>query len=172
MELIKKQMVECRMLTEQDFCAAHQHPFLVCSAPSVRSIGGAKQQTPTIDRLVVGDDDPSKPSPGPGDWYLVAELVPHDSKSNKVSIGCAETCDVRLEEDSVSRLHAWIAFARHGTYVQDAGSSAGTAVNGKVLTEHDLVRLSPWDRISLGNVDFIFLPPREFYVFVRNLSQR
>ena len=72
---------------------------------------------------------------------------------------------------SVSRLHAWVGRAPHGDYIEDADSSAGTAVNGTTLSPKDAVRLSNGDRVSLGVVELSYMPPADFHKFVRRIAK-
>lgn len=48
----------------------------------------------------------------------------------RLMVGRSRFCDIRLQEDTVSRLHAAILTAAPGLMVEDLGSSNGTFVNG------------------------------------------
>lgn len=55
--------------------------------------------------------------------------------SEKVVIGRSRSCDIRLREDTVSRLHAAFALRDGALVLEDLGSSNGTYLNGdRVLT--------------------------------------
>ncbi len=55
--------------------------------------------------------------------------------SEKVVIGRSRSCDIRLREDTVSRLHAAFVFRDGALVLEDLGSSNGTYLNGdRVLT--------------------------------------
>ncbi len=58
----------------------------------------------------------------------------------RLVVGRSRSCDIRLRDDTVSRLHAALVW-RGGTLVlEDLGSSNGTWVNGeRVLTPHSVV---------------------------------
>lgn len=148
-----------------------RYPFAVflystISSGAMTPVG--KTKTPTVDRLVVGDTPSGVKPISAEDWYLVYEL--RSQGSGRTSLGCSSACDVTFNDTSVSRMHAWLIRAQHGAYIEDADSSAGTAVNGKTLVPGEPVALSSSDRVSLGNVDLIYLPPQDLYTFVRRLA--
>jgi uncharacterized RDD family membrane protein YckC len=60
--------------------------------------------------------------------------------SDKVVVGRSRSCDIRLKEDTVSRLHAVLLWQGEALMLEDLGSSNGTFVNGeRVLTPHQLL---------------------------------
>src|SRR5689334_11075832 len=70
-----------------------------------------------------------------------------------LTVGRQETCDVRLPNDAVSRLHARLSCERGGGWrLADLGSRWGTFLNGcrvqpdadLPLQAGDLIRISPW----------------------------
>jgi serine/threonine protein kinase len=63
-------------------------------------------------------------------------------------VGRGEDCDLRLNDPSVSRIHARITLLDDRVYLEDAGSRWGTLVNG-VPTESR--ELSPGDRVEIGD---------------------
>jgi pSer/pThr/pTyr-binding forkhead associated (FHA) protein len=73
---------------------------------------------------------------------------------SKTSIGRGPSADVRLDDLSVSREHAVILMKKDGFYIQDLGSSNGTAVNGAKTT--DCVKLNKNDVIAVGDVRLDF----------------
>jgi putative peptide zinc metalloprotease protein len=67
-----------------------------------------------------------------------------------LTIGRAPSCELRLEDPSVSRLHAMIELdGDDGRLIRDAGSSYGTYVEGRRVGEP--VTLTPGMRIQLGD---------------------
>ncbi|OYW04602.1 MAG: hypothetical protein B7Z61_09005 [Acidobacteria bacterium 37-71-11] len=66
--------------------------------------------------------------------------------SEKVVIGRSRSCDIRLREDTVSRLHAAFVIRDAALVLEDLGSSNGTYLNGErvltpcVVTAGDAVR--------------------------------
>ncbi|MFC1759379.1 diguanylate cyclase [Planctomycetota bacterium] len=71
-----------------------------------------------------------------------------------VTIGRAASCDIQLEDDSVSREHAEIRYEAEGYVIQDLGSTNGTWVNDIHFMESPLVA---GDRIRCGNQIVKFL---------------
>jgi putative peptide zinc metalloprotease protein len=67
-----------------------------------------------------------------------------------MTIGRGETADVKLEDRTVSRLHARIDSTRDGPMISDAGSRFGVTVSGQRLSEPQ--RLTVGSVIQLGNV--------------------
>jgi hypothetical protein len=64
-----------------------------------------------------------------------------------VRIGRSENCDVVLDSDSVSGVHAHLEVLTSGAKLIDFGSTNGTFVNGQRISERELM---PDDRIRLG----------------------
>lgn len=52
----------------------------------------------------------------------------------RIMVGRSRFCDIRLQEDTVSRLHAAFLLASQGVVLEDLGSSNGTFVNGEAVT--------------------------------------
>jgi putative ABC transport system ATP-binding protein len=72
----------------------------------------------------------------------------------RYTIGRSPDNDLCLEEDIVSRHHARVERGGDGYVLVDLGTSNGTFVNGKKLTEPRL--LQPYDRITIGSQEFEF----------------
>jgi len=70
------------------------------------------------------------------------------------TIGRAPTCDLVLEYGYMSRLHARLESTGSGYMVVDAGSTNGTNVNGRRISEMQL--LSSGDEISMGESSVVF----------------
>lgn len=69
------------------------------------------------------------------------------------TIGRSEDCDVKLENASVSSRHCSIMKMKDTYTLVDAGSTNGTRVNNKPITE---VVLKHKDLVQIGSVEFIF----------------
>jgi putative peptide zinc metalloprotease protein len=67
-----------------------------------------------------------------------------------MTIGRGESADVKLEDRTVSRVHARIDSTRDGPMISDAGSRFGVTVSGQPLAEPR--RLTAGSVIGLGNV--------------------
>ena len=66
----------------------------------------------------------------------------------QIYLGRKVTNDFVLEDDSVSRIHAYIAYERHRHVLYDAGSLNGTFVNKKPVSSCEL---KDGDKILIGN---------------------
>lgn len=67
-----------------------------------------------------------------------------------------ETADEIIEDESVSRLHAFITKENGGYYLEDLNSLNGTFVNGERLAYKQKVRLKENDKIEIGRKTFSF----------------
>jgi uncharacterized RDD family membrane protein YckC len=71
-------------------------------------------------------------------------------EGEKMVIGRSRSCDIRLREDTVSRLHAALVWRDEGLVVEDLGSSNGTFVNGERVLSPQLVEAG--DSIRFGSL--------------------
>ncbi len=71
-----------------------------------------------------------------------------DLSADRTVVGRSRSCEVRLQEDSVSRLHAAFVWRERALYVEDLGSSNGTYVNGRRIEAP--CRVKPGDLIRFG----------------------
>jgi diguanylate cyclase (GGDEF)-like protein len=74
--------------------------------------------------------------------------------SSAVEIGRAQTCDVPIDQESVSRRHARILRKDRSYRVEDLGSTNGTYVNDARVAERDLL---PGDQVKIGRTIFKFM---------------
>ncbi|MBV8150419.1 MAG: FHA domain-containing protein [Candidatus Eremiobacteraeota bacterium] len=72
-----------------------------------------------------------------------------------VLIGRAPAAAVRLDDPTVSRLHARVERRPDGVYVEDLGSRNGTLLNGKSLGAAS--RLEPGDRVRVGSAEIVLV---------------
>jgi transcriptional regulator with AAA-type ATPase domain len=73
--------------------------------------------------------------------------LPRDAE---VTIGRGDACEVRIEDDKISRRHATLRTAG-GIELLDLGSRNGTIVNGRRLAPHETVVLTVGDVVALGS---------------------
>ncbi len=71
----------------------------------------------------------------------------------QIYLGRKDTNDFILNDDGVSRIHAYISYERHRHVLRDAGSLNGTFVNKKQVTRYDLRHN---DKILIGNTTLIY----------------
>jgi transcriptional regulator with PAS, ATPase and Fis domain len=76
-------------------------------------------------------------------------------ESGDVTIGRASTCDIQIDEGSVSPLHAVIHLDREPT-IEDLDSDSGTQVGEARILPRQPVNLVPGELIKLGAVMLIF----------------
>ncbi len=78
-----------------------------------------------------------------------------------VTIGRSRQCDVKIDNESVSKLHAKLVCDPNtgGYYVIDESSRNGTCINGEPLVAG--VRMAVWSGayVSFGDAVFVFIDP-------------
>lgn len=75
-------------------------------------------------------------------------------RGNFVSIGRGNTCDLRLNDPTVSRKHASLVLYEDGWAIEDSGSTTGTYLNGQKVTSPQL--LFDGDTITMGSTNLKF----------------
>jgi hypothetical protein len=97
----------------------------------------------------------------------MVELEIHDRESRRsyrtpraVLIGRSPSAAVKLDDPTVSRVHARIERRDASVFVEDLGSRNGTLVNGKPIAREAL--LVPGDRVRIGSTDIIFVGTGEW----------
>lgn len=92
-------------------------------------------------------------------WKLVVGDAEFPLQAPKTVVGRSRSCDVRLREDTVSRLHAAFVFDDEGLLLEDLGSSNGTFLNGQRVMERQRVR--PGDQLRFGSLKATLVGPEE-----------
>lgn len=90
---------------------------------------------------------------GSEDGKIEAGTV-YEVDSAAVTVGRGRGNDIALEDDFASTFHARVEARPDGVWVEDVGSTNGTAVNGIRLTAPR--KLVPGDVIRIGATDFRF----------------
>jgi pSer/pThr/pTyr-binding forkhead associated (FHA) protein len=72
----------------------------------------------------------------------------------RVLVGRSPSADLRLDDPSVSRLHARIEMRDDGVYVEDLGSRNGTVVEGVPIAAPR--RLAVDDELTVGSAALVF----------------
>jgi pSer/pThr/pTyr-binding forkhead associated (FHA) protein len=72
--------------------------------------------------------------------------------TSSVVLGRGAGCDLQVDDDSVSRRHAFLRVEREAVWVEDQSSRNGTWVNGARITEPQ--RLAHGDKIGVGTCEF------------------
>ena len=79
------------------------------------------------------------------EWRIAIESVPF-------IIGRDETCNLKLTDKWISRLHSEIRVSGDHLWIRDLGSTNGTLVNHKQIEQAEL--LEPGDIITVGSFKF------------------
>lgn len=116
-------------------------------------------------------DKPQENDPLLSVSFRVIELkIP--SHTGNLSIGSSSSCDVQINDESISRHHATI-IAKNGVYsITDSESALGTTLNGDLLKPGEIKEIQTGDRIRMGKVNLVFLFPAEFHRFVCDMFNR
>ena len=110
--------------------------------------------------------------------YLQTATGPSEGRkivlsSRRCVLGRSSDCDVVVDADSVSRLHATIVMRGRHFYVEDLNSSNGTVVNNEVIKGR--IQLREGDRIRLSWIEFEFhdgLTPLEHHTYESRLPDQ
>jgi len=72
--------------------------------------------------------------------------------TSSVVLGRGSGCDLQIDDDSVSRRHAFVRIEQDEVWVDDLSSRNGTWVNGVLITQPK--RLAHGDRLGVGTCEF------------------
>lgn len=78
----------------------------------------------------------------------------HLKRGGSAYLGRDASCDLVIDKRTLSRVHSVISFCSDAFYIDDNGSTNGTFVNGRRITERTL--LHDGDRIDLHDVPLVF----------------
>lgn len=174
---------ECEGLTAEAFCANAPYPFLLHAAsspaldPVIDITGGTLDRMVIVPPLVTDECDefqrsktPTRelPAISPQTLYMVFPVVPRRGQSI-VSLGCGPRCDVRINDRSVSKVHAHMELQEGRYFLRDNDSSSGTQVKDRLLAPDDLTEVRAGETITLGFVELTLAGPREFFSLVSRL---
>ena len=135
--------------------AIPEGPHPPAGAPSPPTLVPVSEEARSTQRIAPPGPPTGAPPGPPPRIVLVArsgieqgrtfELRPGDS-----TVGRGPECDVRLQDETVSRRHALLHIDAERATIQDLGSSNGTIVYGTKITEP--TEVEPGDEIKLGAV--------------------
>lgn len=77
-----------------------------------------------------------------------------DISQSETSIGRSKSCDISIQDISVSRFHAVLSKRKSDWLIFDTNSTHGVKVNGKKIEKKIL--LKDGDKIGLGGKEYIF----------------
>lgn len=96
-------------------------------------------------------------------------MKPRDAPRGPITIGRTADCDIVIPEYSISRKHCYIS-QMDGLYrITDCGSANGTVVDGVTIGKNLPYKLRGGECLTLGRLLLLFLPQREFILYVRSL---
>ncbi|MBP8805499.1 MAG: FHA domain-containing protein [Kofleriaceae bacterium] len=77
-----------------------------------------------------------------------------------LTLGRSRRCDLRLDNESVSKVHASLSYDdARGYLVADEHSRNGTRVNGVTVVPGEPVALYAGAQLSLGDATYVFIDP-------------
>jgi hypothetical protein len=104
---------------------------------------------------------------------LVYEVKKGAAKGNPfamgVTMGRMDNNDVVLDDESVSRFHAWLQQDAKGWTLVDADSRNGTWLAGKKLAAKEKVLVADGQKLKLGSVELNFYEPKTFLAQLKDL---
>lgn len=136
------------------YCGWSEAPAPVAAAPAAGGGGGGgKMRTMAIDMGGGGGGAVQ----GSGVGWLVPLDGPQTGElfqlKGRAVVGTAPDCDAIMKDPSISGRHAEFMSTSQGFRVNDLGSTNGTYVNDKRVTNSDLIDN---DNVRLGRVNFKF----------------
>ncbi len=89
-------------------------------------------------------------------------------RDNELSIGRNKACDIVLGFDTISRLHAVIAFRNKGFVIFDTNSKAGVTVNGEKIKRK--ASIYDGDRVGFGGLEYTLSVNKFKYIKDKSLK--
>jgi len=164
--------------SKDDFIEFVQNPVLIGSALTAERLSAADQleEEPHLNnniskinrtQIVNLDDQISKKSgPGTSLPYAIYPLIKRtgtdDSLPPSFTIGRTKNNDMSMKDMAISKTHAVIRVSKGTFYIEDRGSTNGSRLNGRSLSEQP-EKIQDKDVIGLGNYKFTFLNPASLH---------
>ncbi len=145
-------------------------PVLVYSPPQ------APPPTPpsagVVDRQLRTDSGVTAPAFGGGvPMAAVVEKTRENVFKERVTVGRTGNNDLKLDDPSVSRFHAWLEPLGPAWNLVDAGSRNGTYVAGRRLAARIPARLGNAAAVRVGAVHLTFYTAEGFLQFLEQRAQ-
>lgn len=90
------------------------------------------------------------PTAGDRKRLIVCALLPSIEGTALITIGRTDRCDVTLPDLTVSKEHARMDIVQR--WIEDAGSSNGTKINGRRLIANERAQVSLGDDLTFGSL--------------------
>jgi len=159
-----------------EFVAAEPYPWLVHTGGKLRPV--ERTSGGTVDRIVVDEDSTDHRGPtlplipaSPAALFHAVPLAPRDRSADRITIGVSSTCDVQIDDTSLSTLHAWFDRSDDTWRLWDNESTIGTKVNGDAVAAKFAYDVANGDRIAFGYVELTFLDARAFHRLLAELCR-
>jgi hypothetical protein len=170
-------LADATMLERGAFLARYCWPVLVIPEPDPKIM--AKLMRPetiisTDDTLMFPDPSSARMSGASLD-ALVLEVRPKDGSSKeKMTMGRAPEADVVLIDETISRLHAQLAWdpVKERASLTDLGGRNGTTVDGTRLAVRGQSVLIPGAVVMFGGLGTRFYSPRAFFEWLSTGAPR
>ena len=96
-----------------------------------------------------------------GNEPFVVLMPTAGAPNGPVTIGRSRTCDVKIDSESVSKLHARLVpdAASGGYFIVDESSRNGTCINGQPLVAGVRMAVWPGAYVSFGDTVYVFIDP-------------
>lgn len=136
-------------------------PVLVDVTPGARDGAEATlERTLTIQLPAAGGDDLSNELAACS-FMLLGPNTLSAGIDSPVTIGRSRRCDVRVDNDSVSKVHGSVVFdqARSAYMLVDENSRNGTRVNGQQLSPGVPAPVYAGAQLAFGDAVFVFIDP-------------
>jgi len=136
-------------------------PILVDVTPGAREGSEATlERTLTVQVTAEGGDDLSAELAGCS-FVLVGPNTLSAGIETPVTIGRSRRCDVRVDNDSVSKVHGSVVYdqGRSAYMLVDENSRNGTRVNGQSLSPGVPTPVYAGAQVAFGDAVFVFIDP-------------
>jgi hypothetical protein len=141
-------------------------PVLVFAPPEL-ALGGS-----VADRQLRTDSGVSAPAFGGGaPMAAVVEKTRENVFKARITVGRTGNNDLKLDDPSVSRFHAWLEPTDEAWVLVDAGSRNGTFVAGRRLAARAPARLANAAAVRVGGVPLTFFTAQGFLQFLEQRTQ-
>lgn len=148
---------------EAAFRRTVRQPVLLWQAPP------SKREAPLLFSTRAGEKV-KRPAVGRAVFFYVEKSV-KNAFADEVTVGRTANNDISIDDNSVSRFHAYFAPGKKGESwaLVDAKSTAGTFLAGKRLPPKSPASITNEMRLRIGDVELQFLEPDGFWHYLKGL---
>ena len=164
--LLSSFLLDAEELSEEEFFAKHDTPFLVIPGIEREAFVASLQ---SLAAELEGDSL----SDIPDQEHLIVCLAlrpKYGPSMDRITLGRDPSADVVILDDTVSKFHAEVSWdpAHEKCRLTDNGSRNGTKVSNVRVTSGGSVNLSSGVTVALGNVQGRFFAPGAFLAWIKN----